>query len=214
MNFQDFDCIIFTIKVLLGAVMNIMITCKGYSATDAIKAHINSAFVTYVEKYLPKSSTMNARVVLAKEGHLFTSCVSVYDDSQHELVKSSEKADTVYRAVDASLSHISKKLKKYKSERVDKYRENRVLKSSGICKGYSFSPQNIGSEEEIEDSPLIVEEEISLKRMSVSNAVMEMELLSVPALLFINSKTNKVNMVYVRDDYIVWVDPLNSTLPK
>ncbi|QJC27593.1 hypothetical protein ANPL_02635 [Anaplasma platys] len=194
--------------------MNIMITCKGYSATDAIKAHINSAFGAHVERYLSGNPAVNARVVLSKEGHLFTSCVSIYDESQHEFIKASEKAETVYKAVDSSLAHISSKLKKYKSERVDKYRENRVLKSSGSCKGYTFSPESIETEEDIENSPLIVEEEISLKRMSVSNAVMEMELLSVPALLFINSRTNKVNMIYMRDDYIVWVDPLNSTLPK
>lgn len=194
--------------------MNIMITCKGYSATDALKAHINSAFKAHVEKYLSRSSEVNARVVLSKEGHLFTSCVAIYDESQHEFLKASEKAETVYKAVDASLAHISSKLKKYKSEKLDKYRENRVLKGNGSCKGYSFSSENISSEEDIENSPLIVEEEISLKRMSVSNAVMEMELLSVPALLFINSRTNKVNMIYVRDDYIVWVDPLNSTLPQ
>ncbi|MDB1135815.1 ribosome hibernation-promoting factor, HPF/YfiA family [Candidatus Anaplasma sp. TIGMIC] len=192
--------------------MNIIIACRGYSVTDSIKSYIETNLESHIVKYL-RADEMNARVVLSKEGHLFTSSVSIYNESQHEFIKASEKSDTVYKAIDASVSHIVCKLKKYKSERIDKYRKSRSLKDEGICKGYLLNTEDIGKSD-IEDSPLIVEEEISLKKMSVSDAVMEMELLSIPAVLFINSKTNKINMVYAKDDCVVWVDPLDNTLPK
>ena len=193
--------------------MNIIIACRGYGATDSIKSYVETSLDSHIGKYLNDTAEINARVVLSKEGHMFSSSISIYDESKHEFIKASEKSDTVYKAIDASISHIASKLKKYKSEKIDKYRKSRPIKSEGSCKGYTLSTEDVG-QSEIEDSPLIIEEEIALKRMSVSNAVMEMELLSVPALLFINAKTNKINMVYIRDNCIVWVDPLDSTLPK
>lgn len=193
--------------------MNIIIACRGYGATDSIKSHVETSLANHVGKYLRDSTETNARVVLSKEGHLFSSSISIYDDGKHEFIKASEKSDTVYKAIDSSISHIASKLKKYKSEKIDKYRKTRPI-SEGSCKGYKLNAEDVGQTDIEEDSPLIIEEEIALKKMSVSSAVMEMELLSVPALLFINAKTNKINMVYIRDNCIVWVDPLDSTLPK
>jgi hypothetical protein len=63
--------------------------------------------------------------------------------------------------------------------------------------------------EEKGDAPLIVAESASdVKTMSVSEAVMQLELSETPAVLFRNVKHSGLNMVYRRSDgNIGWVDP-------
>ncbi|ACZ49244.1 putative ribosome-associated inhibitor A [Anaplasma centrale str. Israel] len=190
--------------------MNIIIACRGYKATASIKSYVENSIISHVGKYLRDSPEINARVVMAKEAHMLTACVSICED-HHEFVKASKSADTVYKAVDDAVAHIASKLRKYKGEKIDRHRKLRAVRDWAKCKGYSFSIEEAGSPD-IENSRLIIEEEISLKRMSVGEAAMEMELLSIPALLFINARTGKVNMVYAKGEAIVWVDPTNAVI--
>ncbi|ASI47682.1 MAG: HPF/RaiA family ribosome-associated protein [Anaplasma ovis] len=192
--------------------MNVIIACRGYKATASIKSYVENSIVSHLGKYLQDSPEINARVVMAKDAHMFTACVSICED-HHEFVKASKSADTVYRAVDDAVAHMASKLRKYKKEKIDRHRKLRVTKDGAKCKGYSFSSEEAGSPD-IENSRLIIEEEISLKKMSVGEAAMEMELLSIPALLFINAQTGKVNMVYTKGDAIVWVDPANTVMEE
>ncbi|MES2215415.1 MAG: sigma 54 modulation/S30EA ribosomal C-terminal domain-containing protein, partial [Pseudomonadota bacterium] len=63
-------------------------------------------------------------------------------------------------------------------------------------------------EQSDETGPLIIaEKEISVPKITVSEAVMKMELENLPALMFKNSKTDRTNVVYLRNDgNISWVD--------
>ena len=60
-----------------------------------------------------------------------------------------------------------------------------------------------------DDAPLIVAEtQAEIKTMSVSEAVMQLELSEAPALLFRNAAHEGLNMVYLRaDGHIGWVNP-------
>ncbi|MCU7611632.1 sigma 54 modulation/S30EA ribosomal C-terminal domain-containing protein [Anaplasma capra] len=192
--------------------MNIIIACRGYKATASIKSYVENSIASHMGKYLQGNPGTSARVVLAKEAHMLTSCISICADHQ-EFVRTSRSADTVYKAIDDAAAHIASKLRKYKGEKIDRHRKLRSIRDEAKCKGYSFSNKEAGSPD-IEDSRFITEEEISLKRMSVGEAAMELELMSVPALMFINAKTDKVNMVYAKGETIVCVDPLNVVMGK
>lgn len=66
-------------------------------------------------------------------------------------------------------------------------------------------------ESEAGDAPLTVAEtQVRIRTMSVSEAVMQLELQDVPALMFRNASHSGLNMVYRRPDgHIGWVDPAN-----
>ncbi len=59
------------------------------------------------------------------------------------------------------------------------------------------------------DAPVIIAEKpAQIETLSVSDAVMRMDLGELPAVLFINKKTGNLNVVYRRDDgNISWIDP-------
>jgi hypothetical protein len=69
------------------------------------------------------------------------------------------------------------------------------------------------SEEMVEpadgDTPLVVAEtERTLRAMSVSEAVMQLDLTEAPFLVFRNASNEAINVVYRRDDgNIGWIDP-------
>ena len=59
------------------------------------------------------------------------------------------------------------------------------------------------------DSPAIVaESDMAIRTMTVSMAVMQLELADSPAVLFRNAAHGRLNMVYRRHDgHVGWVDP-------
>ncbi len=58
------------------------------------------------------------------------------------------------------------------------------------------------------DNPVIIaEKSVEILTLSVSGAVMKMDLENLPALMFQNSHTNRMNVVYYRrDGNISWID--------
>ncbi len=58
-------------------------------------------------------------------------------------------------------------------------------------------------------APLVIaEKSTDIETLTVSEAVMKMDLSDLPALLFVNSAHGRVNVVYRRTDgNISWVDP-------
>ena len=77
--------------------------------------------------------------------------------------------------------------------------------------GFGHSDEDEG--EEVSDSPLTVAEtSVQIRTMAVSEAVMQLELQEVPALMFRNAGHGRLNMVYRRPDgHIGWVDPADAS---
>ena len=71
-----------------------------------------------------------------------------------------------------------------------------------------ISPLEEEDIENVEQSPTIIAEKASnIENLSVKDAVMKMDLLNLPALLFINDASKKLNLVYYRKNgNISWID--------
>ena len=71
-----------------------------------------------------------------------------------------------------------------------------------------FAPEKPEAEEVAEAPPVIAETRIDIPEVSVSDAVMMLDLRHTNALFFKNAGTGRHNMVYRRDDgSIGWVEP-------
>ena len=65
-----------------------------------------------------------------------------------------------------------------------------------------------GDEEVIGYSPVIIAEATSLRRLSVSEAVMELDLTGAACIVFQHGSSGRVNIIYRRPDgNIGWIDP-------
>jgi hypothetical protein len=71
-----------------------------------------------------------------------------------------------------------------------------------------FSPSQPAIGEEAGNPTIVAETRVDIPEASVSDAVMLMDLRNTSALMFKNSGTGQLNMIYRRDDgNIGWVEP-------
>jgi ribosomal subunit interface protein len=188
--------------------MNILISGRHVDVGEALHAHIEKRLGDHIPKYLDRVTSVN--VVVTKEAHLFR--VDIHGNtgtSSGIVIKSSATAGEVYSCFDAASAKIEKQLRRYKRRLTNHHKS---AQDSGATPPVAEARKYVlKSEEENDthDAPLVIAEKVtSIETMSVSEAVMRMDLADLPALLFFNAQTHQINLVYRRaDGNISWVDP-------
>lgn len=119
-----------------------------------------------------------------------------------------------YAAFEVALEKLEKRVRRYKR----RLRDHHQREKSPLPAEQALSFVVAASEEEeaesdvgyeaVEAPAVIAETETHIKTMTASMAVMQLELMEIPALMFRNAKHGGLNMVYRRaDGHIGWVDP-------
>ena len=95
-------------------------------------------------------------------------------------------------------------MRRYK-ERIKNHHKN---KDHRVSEGKKYTISHFAEEETHAETPVIIAEKPTIiEKLTVGEAVMKMDLLDVPALLFVNSGNHRLNIVYYRKDgNIAWVD--------
>jgi ribosomal subunit interface protein len=187
--------------------MQITIYGKHIKIGDSLKKHIEEHLSATVKKYFKEALT--AHVAIEKEAGLFKTDILVNEGVAHgELIKSNGEEHDSYRSFNVANEKIEKQLRRYKSRL--KHQKTHNLPTSELISGtkYVISPLEEKDIEDPEKSPAIIaEKSSSIEVLSVKDAVMKMDLLNLPALIFIKSRTDTLNVVYYRKDgNISWVD--------
>jgi len=189
--------------------MKIMISGKHVNIGESLHAHIEHRLGEGIPKYLDRVTSVN--VVVAKEGYRF--CVDINGNTGTNTgmsIKSSATADDVYACFDAAADKIEKQLRRYKRRLTNHHKQAHHGAGLVAVTGRKYV---IKSEEETEnaetEAPLVIAEKATeIEHLSVSEAVMKMDLAELPALMFFNSASGRINVVYRRvDGNISWVDP-------
>jgi hypothetical protein len=123
-------------------------------------------------------------------------------------------AADAYASADQAALRIEKRLRRYKG-RLKNHQTARVdgaaLEEAAIAApSYVIAtPEHDSDEEMTEFNPVIIAESTTtLKRLSVSQAVMELDLTGAAVVVFRHAGHGRVNVVYRRaDGHIGWVDP-------
>ena len=108
---------------------------------------------------------------------------------------------------------IEKRLRRYKSRLKDRSARKAHAASEALAgmdaPSYVIEAPAEGGDEVTAYSPVIIAEaNTSLKRLSVSEAVMELDLTGAACLVFQHGSSGRVNIIYRRPDGNVgWIDP-------
>ena len=127
------------------------------------------------------------------------------------VVNASAAAVDTYTAYDAAAERIAKQLRRYKRRLRDHHAKAREpAEASERARDYVLAP--IAEEPEEEDvggGPTVVAEmSTELPNLTVSEAVMRMDLADAQVLLFRSRSHGELNLVYRRaDGNIGWIDP-------
>ncbi len=175
----------------------------------SLKTHAESRITHEVEKYLDRVT--DAMVVFAKEAHLIKTSISVHSGTHSKIViKSSGEADDAYVSFNIAADKMEKQLRRYKRRIKNHHKPKPDLNDERLIQGrkYVIRQEEEEVEHEEKEQPLIIAETVAdIETLTVSQAVMKMDLAELPALLFINRKNKCLNVVYKRaDGNISWVD--------
>jgi len=198
--------------------MEMTVQGKQIDVGDALREHVEGKITEIDHKYFNHGT--DATVTFSKEGHgsaMFKVHISMRVGKNIMVITEATEHDP-YVAFDAASEKAAKRLRRYKRRLRDHHgRMDKAEGSALVTARYSTIQQasneaeeqdNEGVSEEAADPTIIAEIQTHIEKMSVSEAVMRMELADQNALMFKNASNNKINMVYVRKDgNIGWIEP-------
>lgn len=192
--------------------MQVTIQGKQIDLGDALKTHVQEKIEEINQKYFNHAT--HATVTFSKVGHghgLIKTHISIAVGKNINVMADAEEGDP-YLSFDTAANKVAKQLRRYKN-RLRDHHERLEREADSVLKAQdrvlASAPEE--GEEDVPkgDDPLIIAElTTNIQTMSVSEAVMRLDLSGQNALLFRNAKHKGLNMVYRRPDGNVgWVDP-------
>ena len=191
--------------------MTIRVSGKGISVSEALRDRISDRTDDVLRKYF--DGNFSGHVTICKDRAGFRTDCMLHLDSGMTLEADSNAADA-YASADQALLQIEKRLRRYKSRLKDRsgrksHAENAALAALDAASYVIEAPAGADDEEVEGFNPVIIAEATkSLGRLSVSEAVMELDLSGAPVVVFVHGTSGRVNVIYRRQDgNIGWVDP-------
>lgn len=195
--------------------MTLRISGKSISVGEALRDRVNERTDEVLRKYF--DGNYSGHITLSKDGFGFKTDCSLHLDSGVTLEAESNAGDA-YASADAALLMIEKRLRRYKSRLKDRSARKAHAAAAALAEidgavldapSYVIEAPAEGDDEVSAYSPVIIAEATTaLKRFSVSEAVMELDLTGAACLVFQHGSSGRVNIIYRRSDgNIGWVDP-------
>jgi ribosomal subunit interface protein len=190
--------------------MHITVTGKQIDVGDALRRHTQAAIEDIAEKYF--GNALEAHVVFSREAHLIQCDLQVHV-GRGILVRSEADANEAYAAFDIAAERIDKRLRRYKRRLRDHHAHDKEReRAEPLGRTYVLQPGDNEDapppEDEHPQAMVIAEMETPIPQLSVSEAVMRLDLADLPALMFRNSARGSLNVIYRRrDGNIGWIDP-------
>ena len=189
-----------------------MVSGKHVDVGEALRARVTDDLIASIGKYFERGG--DAEVVVSRDGHSFrVDCVVALASGQRLL--SHGLAGDAHGAFSAALAKIENRIRRYK----------RRLKSHSVAAGAkaaeTASLMVLRAPEAMEDddweagedqgapAAMVIAETLEpLRTMTVSMAVMEMDLTESQTIVFRNAAHGGLSVVYRRPDgNIGWIDP-------
>jgi putative sigma-54 modulation protein len=167
-----------------------IVTRNDVQVSETLEAYVEKK-IGKLARYLPTIG--EGKVEISHEGaklpeQRFT--VQVTIDSKGVLIRAQEDSRDIRTAIDKVVNVLSKRIERYKGKLYDKGR------------GISLARQGAAIEAEGIEAPrrVVKSKRFLVKPMPVDEAVSQMELLGHDFFLFIDADTEKVNLLYRRQD--------------
>ncbi len=182
--------------------MKVSISGRHMEMTDALKAYIENG-LQKIKAHFDK--VIDVDVVLDVEKHRHIAEINLHANGVR--IHSREASSDMYASVDAVLAKMEKQIRKYKG-RINRHQPRTIREAQSYGhRIISMPPDNGDSDaEELESNEeeilhhVVAHEKVAMKPMTVEEAVMQLELLDEPFLVFSNANTSQVNVLYARDD--------------
>jgi ribosomal subunit interface protein len=196
--------------------MQVQISGKHVDVGEALRARVSDEITLSIGKYFDRGG--DADVVISKEGFAFRVDCSVKLASGQQLISHGSGGDA-HAAFDAALAKIETRIRRYKR----RLKSHSIAANAKQAENAAMYVLRAPDSDEIDDDDwtseddhptgapaamIIAESQASLKTMTVSMAVMELDLTESQAIVFRNAAHDGLSVVYRRPDgNIGWIDP-------
>ena len=196
--------------------MTLRISGKSISIGEALRGRVSERTEEVLRKYF--DGNYSGHITLSKDGFGFRTDCALHLDSGITLEADSNAADA-YASADQALLMMEKRLRRYKSRLKDRSARKAYVASAALAEmqaptldapSYVIEAPAHDTEDEGDGySPVIIAEATtSLRRLSVSEAVIELDLTGAPCMVFQHGGSGRLNIIYRRaDGNVGWIDP-------
>ena len=194
--------------------MQVLVSGKHVAVGEALRERVTDEITSSIGKYFERGG--DADVVVSREGHSFRVDCAVKLASGQALQSHGLGADA-HGAFDAALAKIETRIRRYKQ----RLKSHSIAASARQAETASYfvlrAPDDDAAEDVWDDEDhgpeshsamVIAETEKDIRTMTVSAAVMELDLTESQTIVFRNAAHGGLSVVYRRPDgNIGWIDP-------
>jgi len=196
--------------------MHITVAGKQVDTGEALKTHVRDGLSTIARKYFDHAVEAN---VTFRRDRAFFACDINLKAGRNLFMRGEGEGPDAHRAFDVAAEHVAKRLRRYRRRVNDHARrlaESRTQQAETATQ-YVLQPEEEEVGEESQQAPIngtrvdhtviVAEQPTEIDRLSVGEAVMRLDLTQVPVLMFRNSGSGSLNVVYRRPDGCIgWID--------
>jgi len=178
--------------------MKVTVTGRHMELSDALRNYIENG-LQKLEAHFDKLTDANVVLDVQKHRHM----AEVTLNANGVRIHGREVSADMYASVDSVINKLDKQVRKYR-ERINRHQPRASISQDYGHAIYSLNEGN-GQEPAEESTPAnlhreIHREKLPMKPMNVDEAVMQLDLVDEPFLVFSNADTARVNVLYARDD--------------
>jgi ribosomal subunit interface protein len=193
--------------------MQITVSGKQVDLSDALRTRVSTQMDSIAGKYFDHA--LEALVTFSRARSFFTCDINVHAGRGLQLRGEGEAADA-NTAFDDAAEHIAKRLRRYRRRVNEHHRDLAQRARPEAARLYILQEEVNGVDHATTDgrtldeafATVIAETQTEIASLSVGEAVMRMDLADQPVMMFRNSASGVLNVVYRRDDgHIGWINP-------
>lgn len=188
--------------------MAIRVSGKNLDIGEALRKQVETRVAAALSKY--SDGDGSGHVTVCRDGSGFrTECV--LNLGSGTLLQASGLAADAYSSFDQSAIRIEKRLRRYRRRIKDRVGNGREPALPVAESAYAIIEAPVEDDEVEGDEfhPIVIAETTKrIDRLSVGDAVIELDLTGAPVVVFRHAGNGRVNVVYRRNDGTIgWVDP-------
>jgi ribosomal subunit interface protein len=194
--------------------MQIIVSGKQVELSDALRSRVANSLDTISSKYFDHA--LEAQVTFSRARSFFTCDINMHAGRGLTLRGEGEAADA-NGAFDDAAEHIARRLRRYRRRVSDHQRDQAQKERPQAATRYVLRETEEDDDQASGEAPtttyatVVAESQSEIRTLSVSDAVMRMDLENQPVLMFRNTASGALNVVYRRSDgHVGWIDPSSA----
>jgi ribosomal subunit interface protein len=196
--------------------MPLRVSGKNLDVGEALRQRVADRVAGAMGKYF--DGGWSGHVTVAREGSGYRSDCALHLDSG-TILQAHADAQDPYSSADAAVERIETRLRRYKS-RIKRRAANGEGEGEGLAETVPLTVFSTPDHEDTEllegwNPTVVCEATANLPRLSVSDAVLELDFTGAAVLVFRHAGHGRINVVYRRGDgHVGWVDPPVSAVTE